>query len=144
MDGFRFTCPHRVGIADINYGGHVSNAAVLTYFQEARIAYLAALGEFSELDIGDGYGLVLAEARVRYRAEMFHREALELGVTTEVLGRTSFRLGYRIEGPGGVTAEGETTLVAFDYTRRRPRRLPEPLRQAITRFEGRALAEEPV
>jgi acyl-CoA thioester hydrolase len=142
MDGFRFTRPHRVTISDINYVGHVSNAAVLEYFQEARVAYLAALGEYSEQNIGDGCGLTVAEARVRYRAEMFHGQALELGVGTEALRRTSFRLSYRIEGPHGVTAEGETTLVAFDYTYRRPRRLPDALRETITRFEGRDLTEE--
>jgi acyl-CoA thioesterase FadM len=139
MEGFRFTCPYRVGIAEINYGGHVANPAVLTYFQEARIAYLAALGPFTELDIGDGCGLILIEARVRYRAEMFHGDALALGVRTEGFGRTSFRLGYRIEGDRGVTAEGETALAAFDYGARRPRRVPQALRDAAARFEGRVL-----
>ncbi|MDF1554036.1 MAG: thioesterase family protein [Deferrisomatales bacterium] len=141
MEEFRFTHPYRVAIADINYGGHVSNAAVLEYFQEARIAYLAALGEFSELDIGDGCGMILVEARVRYRAEMFHGDALVLGVRTEAFGRTSFRLGYRIEGPRGVTAEGETTQAAFDYVQRKLLRVPQRLRDAATHFEGRSLAE---
>lgn len=142
MDGFRFTHPYRVGIADINYGGHVSNAAVLNYFQEARIAYLAALGEFSELSIGEGCGIILIEARVRYRAEMFHGDELLLGVRTEAFGRTSFRLEYRIEGSRGVTAEGETALAAFDYAVSKPRRVPQGLRAAAARFEGRDLEGE--
>ena len=142
MEGFRFINPYRVGIADINYGGHVSNAAVLEYFQEARIAYLAALGKFTELDLGDGCGMILVEARVRYRAEMFHGDELDLGVRTEAFGRTSFRLGYRIEGARGVTAEGETTVAAFDYTRRKLIRVPQSLRDAATRFEGHDLEGE--
>ncbi len=133
--------PPPVAIADINYGGHVSNAAVLAYFQDARIAYLAALGPFSEKDIGDGCGMIVVEARIRYRAEMFHGDGLSMGVRAEAFGRTSFRLGYRIEGALGITAEGETTQAAFDYAQRKLRRVPQGLRDAATRFEGRSLEE---
>ena len=44
MEGYRFTIPYIVRVADVNYGGHVSNAAVLSFFQDARIAYLGHLG----------------------------------------------------------------------------------------------------
>lgn len=141
MEGFRFTHPYRVGIADINFAGHVANAALLNYFQEVRIAYLEALGGFSELHLGDGCGAILVEARVRYRAEMFHGELLQLGARIETIGRTSFRIGYRIERDGKVTTEGDTVLAAFDYERRRTRRVPQGLRDAATLFEGRALEE---
>ena len=141
MEGFRFTHSHRVVVADINYGGHVSNASVLAYFHDARIAYLAALGAFSEKDLGDGCGMIVVEARVRYRAEMFHGDELSLGVRTVAFGRTSFRLGYRIEDTHGITAEGETTQAAFDYALRTLRRVPQGLRDAATRFEGHSLAE---
>ncbi|NIV95939.1 thioesterase, partial [candidate division KSB1 bacterium] len=75
-DGFNFTFPYRVRIADINYGGHVANSAVLNFFQDGRIAYLKSLGDYSELDIGCGCGLILPEANVKYRAEMFHDDEL--------------------------------------------------------------------
>lgn len=52
MDNFRFKFSYRVGVADINYGGHVANSAVLNFFQDARIAYLANLGSYSEIDLG--------------------------------------------------------------------------------------------
>jgi acyl-CoA thioester hydrolase len=53
---FKFQFSYRVGVADINYGGHVANSALLNYFQDARIAYLAELGPYSEIDLG-GLGL---------------------------------------------------------------------------------------
>lgn len=136
MEGFRFVLPYSVRIADINYGGHVSNAALLNYFQDARIAYLARLGPFSELDLGEGLGLILPEARVLYRAEMFLGDALEIGVRVAAVGRTSFTMEYRVERRGAVTAEGTTALVAFDYGARKPRRVPQPFRDAVAAFEG--------
>ena len=135
MEGFRFVMPYRVRISDINYGGHVSNAAVLSYFQDGRIGYLQQVGSFSELDIG-GCGIILPEANVQYKAEMFLGDELEIGVRIDELRRSSFIMSYRIERQGEVTAEGTTALVAFDYALRKVRRLPEPFRQAVNLFEG--------
>lgn len=136
MEGYRFTLPYNVRIADINYGGHVSNAAVMLYFQDARIGYLARIGPFTERDVGEGLGLILPEARVRYAAEMFLGDVLEIGARVSTMGRTSFSMEYRIERHGTVTAEGTTPLVVFDYAKRRPRRLPEILRTAIAGWEN--------
>jgi len=135
LDNFRFTMPYRVRIADINYGGHVSNAAVLSFFQDGRIGYLAAIGGFSEMDIG-GCGIILPEAHAQYRAEMFLNDDLVIGVRIESLKNSSFVMSYRIEREGVVTAEGTTALVAFDYQKRRPCRLPAGFRKAVEEFEG--------
>jgi acyl-CoA thioester hydrolase len=136
MDEFRFTIPYRVRIADINYGGHVSNAAVLNYFQDARIAYLAHLGPFSELAVGNDCGLIMPEAQVRYLAEMFLGDELDIAVRMVELRQSALVMAYRITRGGEVTAEGTTALVVFDYQRRKARRIPQELRQAIERFEG--------
>lgn len=134
MDGFRFVIPYDVRVADVNYGAHVSNAAVLSFFQDARIAYLQQFG-YSELDIG-GCGIILPEAHVKYRAEMFLGDRLKIGVRTELLQKSSFVMMYRIERDGIVTAEGTTNLVAFDYSKRKPVRLPKEFRLSVEAFEG--------
>jgi len=134
MDGFHFSLPYAVRVADINYGGHVSNAVVLNYFQDARIAYLQGLGPFTELDIG-GCGIILPEAHVLYRAEMFLGDPLQIGVRIAELRRSSFVMAYRIEREGGVTAEGTTNLVCFDYQARRPVRVPSGFAAAVQALE---------
>lgn len=131
---FRFFIPYTVRVADINYGGHVSNAAVLSFFQDARIAYLKQFG-YSELDIG-GCGIILPEAHVRYLSEMFLGDELRIGVLISELRNSAFVMAYVIERDGTVTAHGTTNLVAFDYQIRKPCRLPEPFREAVTFFEG--------
>ncbi|MBW2187928.1 MAG: acyl-CoA thioesterase [Deltaproteobacteria bacterium] len=91
MEGFQFTTPYQVRISDINYGNHVANSAVLNFFQDARIRYLKQLGNFSELDIG-GCGIILPEANVKYRAEMFLADELEIGVRVTEMGPHRLRL----------------------------------------------------
>lgn len=135
MENFRFSFPYQVRVSDINYGGHVANSAVLNIFQDARIAYLAHLGPFSELDLGGG-GIILPEAHVYYKAEMFLSDQLQVGVRCPELRRSSFLLQYRIERAGKVMAEGETPVVCFDYQSRKTRRIPEPFRLVLSQFEN--------
>ena len=135
MENFNFTLPYSVRVADINYGGHVANSAVLNFFQDARIAYLAYLGPYSELDIGGGCGIILPEAQVRYHQEMFLGDMLEIGVKVSELRNAAFVMGYRIERNGEVVADGTTQLVAFDYEVRRTRRLSPEFKTAIKQLE---------
>lgn len=135
MEDYSFTIPYTVRVVDINYGGHVANSAVLNFFQDGRIAYLKQFG-WSEMEIGDGCGMILPEANVKYLAEMFLDDRLEIGVRVSQIGRSSFTMDYRIERDGQATAEGSTVLVCFDYTKRKPRRLPEAFREKISEFEG--------
>jgi YbgC/YbaW family acyl-CoA thioester hydrolase len=135
MDGFNFTIPYAVRVVDINYGGHVANSAVLNYFQDARIAYLHALGGYSELDIGNQCGIILRDAHVKYLAEMFLRDQLVIGARIIDIGRLSFTMECRIERNGELVAEGETLLVCMDYQKRKPRRVEMEFREKVEAFE---------
>jgi acyl-CoA thioester hydrolase len=134
MNDFCFQFSYRVGVADINYGGHVANSAVLNFFQDARIAYLANLGPYSEIDLG-GCGIIMPEAHVLYRKEMFLGDQLQIGVRSVNLKRSSWVMEYRIEREGQLTAEGETPLVCFNYQTRKPCRIPSEFRTVLVVFE---------
>lgn len=130
MTGYDFFIDYTVHISDINYGGHVANSAVLNFFQDARIAYLQHLGDFSEMDIG-GCGLIQPEAHVQYKAEMFHNDVLKIWVAITRIKRSSFELRYCIERDGEITAEGTTPLVSYSYTRKKPCRLPQTFKKIL-------------
>ena len=130
MKHFNFVTSYQVRVADVNYGGHVANSAVLNIFQDARILYFGHLGPFSELDIG-GCGIIMPEAHVYFRCEMFLHDQLQVGVRWRQLKRSSFTLEYRVERDGELTAEGETSLICFDYQRRKPTKIPSDFKQAL-------------
>jgi len=135
MQDFKFSMPYDVHISDINYGGHVANSAILNIFQDGRISYLKQLGPYSELDL-DGCGIILPEAHLFFRAEMFLHEQLQVGVRCTEIKRSSFQLEYRIERNGDLTAEGSTPVICFDYEKRKPVRIPSDFRDALRAFEG--------
>ena len=135
MDGFNFIIPYTVRVVDVNYGAHVANSAVLNFFQDARIAYLKKLGDYSEMKIGKGCGIILPEAHVKYLAEMFLGDELVIGARITNVSRSSFTMCYRIERDGEATAEGETVLICFDYEKRKPRRLDAVFIEKVTAFE---------
>ncbi len=134
MDGFSFEFSYRVGVADINYGGHVANSAVLNFFQDARISYLANLGPYSEMDLG-GCGLIMAAAHVFFRQEMFLGDELQIGVRSCDLKRSGWVMEYRIERATELTAEGETPVLCFNYNTGKLCRIPAEFRSALTDFE---------
>lgn len=135
MDDFRYILPYRVRSADINYGGHLANSAVLNIFQDARIGYLAELGPYTELELG-GCGIILPEAHSYFKAEMFLNEQLQVGVRCRLVKRSSFLLEYRIERAGRLTADGETPVICFDYAQRKVCRIPKGFRADLVAFEG--------
>jgi acyl-CoA thioester hydrolase len=136
MEGFNFTIPYIVRVVDVNYGGHVANSAVLNFFQDARIAYLKSLGDYSEMNIGNACGIILPEAHVKYLAEMFLGDELVIGARITNVSRSSFTMCYRIERDGKAIAEGETVLICFDYEKRKPRRLDAVFKEKVSAFEA--------
>ena len=70
---------YKVTISDINYGGHMGNDRALAIFHNARIAFLENFG-YSEMNIGENTSIILVEAYVRYKAEIFLHDELEISV----------------------------------------------------------------
>lgn len=120
------TTSFEVRSADINYGGHLGNEMALVYFQEARLKFLDALG-YSETDIGEGKGIIMTEAHIQYKMEVFLHERLYAEVAAGESGRVFFDLDYRIcrESDDEVVIEGSTRQLGFDYRKRKVVSLPE-------------------
>lgn len=132
---FHFFQPLSVTIKDINYGGHVGNDVILSYFQEGRLSYFKQFG-YSEMNIG-GNGIILVKAEVEYKAELFHQDKINIYCRVSAMKNTSFVLDYLIEKePDIVACIGKTVLVSFNYQERKITRIPDEFRNKIQEFEG--------
>ncbi len=114
-----------IRVGDINYGGHMGNDKSLLVFHDARIRYLNHLG-FEEGNIG-GPGIIMRDAHVAFRKEVFLGDVLTVDIGIEILSLTSFNMLYTVrrEKDDAIVFTGSTGLVAFDYEARRPVRIPE-------------------
>ena len=140
---------HRVEIvvrfADTDAMGHVNNAVYLTYCEVARIRYWTEVtGEAIRLGTEGAESLILAEARITYRAPAFHGEVITVETRAARIGRSSFTLDHRLLAavPGQVprlVAVSESILVRYDYATERPVALSPDHVAAIEAFEGRGL-----
>ena len=135
----------QVRFADTDAMGHVNNAVYLTYCEIARITYWTDVtGEPVRLGTAGAESLILAEARITYRAPAFHGETVAVETRATRIGRSSFTLEHRLTAcvPGQdprLVATSESVLVRFDYARDAPVALSDAFVAAIEAFEGQPL-----
>lgn len=133
---FRVTCPLRW--SDLDAQGHVNNAVVVDYLQEARVHFLRS-GPASQL-LDDG--VVVVGHQVEYRKAIDYADdgvEIELGVAS--LGAAKLEIGYEIRQGGDLCVRARTVLCPFDFEEQRPIRLAPGYREF---FEGHRFEAEPL
>ena len=138
MFEIKFFHPIEVRYGDLDPQGHLNNAKYLTYFEQARVAYLIHLGLFQKglsfLEIG----MIIADVHIVFRKPVLWETPVKVGVGISKLGNKSFVVAQSIvhAETGEVFAEGEVIMVAYDYHREKTIRIPDDWREIIRRFEG--------
>ena len=136
-----------VRLSDTDAMGHVNNARYLTYVEIARVAYYEQVTG-NPLPIGAHgaeEGMILAEIRMTYRSPAFYGETITVETRVERIGRTSFAMVHRMTapesryGPARLIAVADSVLVSYDYPQEHPIPVPDEWREAMSRYEGRAL-----
>ncbi len=98
----------------------------LALFHEARIAFLKSMG-FSELNIGNGAGIIMKYAHIDYLAEVFHGDDLELEVALGKQEGLLFELEYKAirKSDQKLVFAGQTGILPFNYEKRKVARIPQ-------------------
>ncbi len=129
---FLFATQLPVRITDLNYGGHLGNDALLSLLHEARVQFLAALGE-REVDPATQLGFIMADVAIEYKAEAFYGDVLHVEVGVNDLSKYGFDLVYQVKNQvGKEVARAKTGMLTFDYTTRKLRALPAALAAKIS------------
>lgn len=116
--------------------GHVNNTIPIRWFESARIAYIEA-PEIAELLEQEKVGPILAAIGCNYRRQITYPDTVSIGARVTRLGGASLTMIHRVwsERQQAVVADGESTIVVFDYAAQRPVRMSEALRAAIAALE---------
>jgi acyl-CoA thioester hydrolase len=115
--------------------GHVNNIIYFRWFESARIVYLhrVALERKEESQIGP----ILAAINCNFRRQLNFPDHVQIGARVTRLGNSSFTMVHRLysEAQRAVAADGESTIVVFDYQQQRSCPIPDTLRRAIEELE---------
>jgi acyl-CoA thioester hydrolase len=122
-----FECHLDVRVADLNYGNHLGNDRILSYFHEGRVLWLNQ-HSLSEQDVG-GCGLIMTGTRIEYLKQAHLHQRLRLTLGVREVGKARFTIVYKLTDhqTQQTTALGETHMGCFDYQRQKPARAPQPL-----------------
>src|SRR3990172_4849903 len=96
MTHYRFYHPIEVRYGDLDPQGHVNNAKHLTYFEQARIAYMIELELFTRDQSFMEIGVILADVHITYLAPIYYAEHIKVGVHATKLGNKSMTWAQNI------------------------------------------------
>ena len=131
-----FYHPIEVRYGDLDPQGHVNNAKHLTYFEQARIAYLVELGLFTKGQSFMEIGVILADVHITYLAPIYFGEPVKVGVDVIKLGTKSMIWAQNIVDvkTDKELAKGEVILVTYDYREEKTIIIPNEWREKIKQF----------
>ena len=134
MDGFRFVHSIVVRLRDLDARGHLNNAVVATFLEDARYEWYRASGPAGEPPpLEYTTDMVLARTEIDYRGEL--RESgvtVSVGVRVCRIGNRSADLEYRVCAAEVLIAEAKSVLVGFDFEKRASAPIPSRWMRRLT------------
>jgi acyl-CoA thioester hydrolase len=138
---------HVILTVDVQWGDqdamqHVNNVVYFRWCESARINYFGKIG-LNDRRTPEHVGPILASIKCDFRRQLTFPDTVRIGARVTRIGRTSLTLTHHIESQSqqAIVAEAESTLVVFDYDAGRPHPVPDELRAAIEKIEGRTFEQ---
>ena len=137
LTGYPVVVEIPVAWGEMDAFGHLNHAVYFRYMETARFAYFERL-DVPEFLGRDPLGPILGSISCRYRAPLTYPDRVSVGVKVTRVESDRFVMAYAIfsHALGGIAAEGEGTLVCFDYRQNRKAPLPEKLKARIAALEA--------
>jgi acyl-CoA thioester hydrolase len=117
--------------------GHVNNIVYFRYFETARMAYFQRLRSPDFLS-RNPLGPILASTSCRFRAPLDFPDRVSVGARVARVDEDRFVMFYAVYSHKlqKIAAEGEGTIVCFDYRENRKAALPKMLKEKISELEN--------
>ncbi len=120
--------------------GHVNNTVYFRWVETARIKYLERMEPFHAA--GDpSLEPILAAISCNYRRQVQYPDTMQVAIRVTRIGRSSITMEHKLwsDAQQAIVADGQGTVVTFDYTANRSCPVPAEMRAAIVRLEGRSV-----
>ena len=119
--------------------GHVNNLVYLRWCETGRVEYLRRAGMWIDLPPA-GTGPILASVKCDYKAQLTWPDTVRIGTRIGRIGNTSFQMEHIVVSCNldAIAALVDSTMVWFDYSRRKPVAVAAHIRSAIADLEGKS------
>jgi acyl-CoA thioester hydrolase len=135
-DDFRHRTRIEVRFRDIDSFGHVNNAVIASYVEQARVRYLR---DVIGVDPVGNMPLILGMIKIDYLSPIFLADDVQIGSRIDWIGNTSIAMSHLLHATDRELARSSSVLVAYDYDNGRPMSVPDDWRAAFAAQEGRSL-----
>jgi acyl-CoA thioester hydrolase len=117
---------------------HVNNTIYLKWCETARVVYLEQVEMWQMID-AVGKGPILAALSCNYLHPVTFPDTVQIGARVNKIGNSSFRMEHAVVSlqQNEVVADSSTVLVFLEYKDSRPLPVPDSIREAIAKLEGR-------
>jgi acyl-CoA thioester hydrolase len=139
LPGYSVTISQPVQWGEQDGLGHINNMHFIRWFESARIAYLLECG----IEITNtGVGPILAAVSCNYRQQVTYPDTLIVGARVTRIGRSSMAIEHQLwsEQLQAVAAEGDSTVVMFDYHNQKSFAISPDLRARIEAIENKSFS----
>jgi acyl-CoA thioester hydrolase len=130
-----FAYRHRLSVRfrDCDAMGHVNHAVYFTYLEQCRLTYWRELTGTASPHTR----VIIARAECDYRSPAHFGDELEVRLSIEAIGQSSFTLTYEIVKSGSEqpVANGRTVMVSYDYATGTAVPLPDATRTLLERVK---------
>jgi acyl-CoA thioester hydrolase len=135
-DDFRHRTRIEVRFRDIDSFGHVNNAVIASYVEQARVHYLR---DVVGVDPVGKMPLILGMLKIDYQSPIFLADDVVVGSRIDWIGNSSISMSHQLRAGDRDLAHSTSVLVAYDYDNARPMPVPDEWRAAFAAHEGRSL-----
>lgn len=124
--------PVPVRFRDLDAMGHVNNAVVFTYLEQARSEYFFQLIGHREVA---SLGFILARAECNFETPIALGDEVVVRLWPSRVGKSSFALDYEVleKGMGTRLATARSVQVRYDYAKRSKVDIEDGLRKTLER-----------
>ena len=118
--------------------GHLNHTIYFRYMETARISYFEKL-DFPDFLERNPVGPILGAISCRFRAPLAYPDRVSVGVKVSQIEKDRFMMSYSIFSHKSwrLVAEGESTIVCYDYRQNRKAPVPDKLKNGIVELEGK-------
>ena len=139
LAGFPVIVQLAVAWGEMDSYRHVNNIVYFRYFENARLEYFRRLDWFV-YERETGVGPILASTQARFRKALTYPDTISVGCRISSMAEDRFVMDYLTfsHSLGAVAAEGQGTIVAFNYARGEKVMLTDELKRRIAALEATA------